>query len=253
MNKIEKFFLASDENGYPHSVTMNTQNESLFCALTFGEFIAHCFVWLCAETDNRCSDHNLSCVEYSTNKWMRPHKTSVRLCYKDHFIVLIFIDVFLCLFSWFWKSSRVHFFLYNVNEAWNKRKKYCPSSRDRRMTRNIIFGTRNTGNVSMNLCDSCNRHGICAYTYEFDLFFFFRMFYFGGMENSCISLAFSTPLWQNDGTDILHNPLALPHFRLTFFYWPFYLLFSLAWYSTALRKCATITIVSGLEFGECGF
>ena len=240
---------------------MSTQNESLFCALTSGEFVVHCFVWLCAETDNRCSNHNLSCVEYSANKWMRPHKTSVWLWYKGHFIVLIFIDVFLWLFSWFWKSSRVHFFLstliYNGNEAWNKRKKYCPSGRDRRMTRNIIFGTRNTGNVSMNLCDSCNRHGICAYTYEFDLFFFFVCFTsllrLGGVENSCISLAFSTLLWQNDGTDILYNPLALPHFRSTFFYRPFYLLFSLAWHSLALGKCATITIVSGLDFGECGF
>lgn len=47
------------------------------------------------------------------------------------------------------------------------------SIRDRRMMRNIIFGTHHTENVSMNLCDSCNRNGICAYTYEFDLFFFY--------------------------------------------------------------------------------
>lgn len=113
-SKMEKFFFASEENGYPHSVAMSTHNESLFRALTSGEFVVHCFVWLCAETDNRCSNHNLSCVECSANKWMRPHKTSVWLWYKGHFIVLIFIDVFLWLFSWFWKSSQVHFFSSNT-------------------------------------------------------------------------------------------------------------------------------------------
>lgn len=166
-------------NAYSHSISMGTQNErSFYTVPSDSSYIV--LSGFMPKKDNRCSNHNLSCVESIVQTSLH---VGLRLA-GIHKLVFG-IDTRGILSSWFSstcfyvystvpeRSVLVHFFstlVYKITtfrrerkKPSNKKKLFMGIIRDRRrMMRNIIFGTHHTENVSMNLCDSCNRHGICA-------------------------------------------------------------------------------------------
>lgn len=106
-------------NAYSHSVSMGTQNERSFYTVPSDSsyIVLSGFI---PKKDNRCSNHNLSCVESIVQTscklgWISGYtQTSVWHRHKRHFIFLIFIDVFLCVFNCSWRSVFGPFFFLHL-------------------------------------------------------------------------------------------------------------------------------------------